>query len=303
MKTILKITAFLLIFAVSFYSCTEKIKVEPETFPQNISFAEYSLKGTSNQWTNLNYDGKVVIIGSNQDLEKYIINSGGSLPAIDFSTNSLLLASGKANSGGVHDVTLNGLQKLSANGYELDIELSLSTTTFKPEWVIALTTNKLNAGSNVVLQTTSKPCNDCEEDEEDIDDEEDDGENEKSPLLDSVTYLLCNSDSYAQQNLASLQEYIKYTAINQTLQIEQGLIINCCSDSISVQVLSEENNIVVNVYDYGNQCNCPCSGLVNYDITNLQEKVTYFFTFKRNNFVRYTTSITFATDLNQTINL
>ena len=133
------------------------------------------------------------------------------------------------------------------------------------------------------------------------------GEKENTePFLDNVTYSLCNN--VQQNSLVALQDGIlqngiKYTTLNnQTLQIEQWLVINCCCERISVEMLSNENDIVIDVCDYGNQCNCPCQGNVSYNVSGLQKGTTYSFTFKRNDDVRYTTSITFTDGLNQTIN-
>ena len=118
--------------------------------------------------------------------------------------------------------------------------------------------------------------------------------------LDSVAYSLCSS----QGDLLSLREYVKLSAVdNQTLRIEQDLTINCCCDSMRVNILPNDLNIVVDVADYGNGCNCPCQGFASYDVVGLVENTTYLFTFKRNNYERHTVSITFTTDVNQTINL
>jgi len=124
------------------------------------------------------------------------------------------------------------------------------------------------------------------------------------PLLDKVAYSLCENQNELRslQESGPLQEYITYTTIDsRTLRIKQGLIINCCCDSISVKMSSNNNEIIVDVYDYGNTCNCICSGLVNYDIADLQEKTTYSFIFKRNNNIHYTASIKFMNGLDQTI--
>ena len=119
-------------------------------------------------------------------------------------------------------------------------------------------------------------------------------------FINRVTYQLCDK----QEDLTSLKEYIRLTAVdNQTLRIEQNLIINCCSDSISARLLQNDLNIIVDISNYGIQCNCMCPGFVNYDIVGLMENKTYLFTFKRNNYERYTESIIFTADLNQTIEL
>jgi len=122
--------------------------------------------------------------------------------------------------------------------------------------------------------------------------------------LDKVAYSTCENQNELRsvQESDPLQEYISYKTIDShTLRIKQGLVINCCCDSISVKISSNNNEIIVDVYDYGNTCNCICSGLVNYDITGLQEKTTYSFIFKQNNNIHYTSNIEFASGLDQTI--
>ena len=97
--------------------------------------------------------------------------------------------------------------------------------------------------------------------------------------------------------------YIRFSAIDsKTLQVEQGLELNCCIDSATVNVLSDKNNISINVQefpDYG-PCNCSCPMKVSYNITGLQENFIYSFIFKIGNFEYYTTCIIFTPDLNQT---
>ncbi|MDR1740173.1 MAG: hypothetical protein LBR45_05395 [Bacteroidales bacterium] len=120
--------------------------------------------------------------------------------------------------------------------------------------------------------------------------------------LNNVKYSLCNTQS---KTLNTLKEnYIKFTAIDdKTLRIEQGLTINCCCDSITANLSQTEQNIVVDVYDYGNDCNCVCLGTIAYEVSCLQTNSTYTFTFKQSNNVIYTASIKFHTQLNQTISL
>jgi hypothetical protein len=128
--------------------------------------------------------------------------------------------------------------------------------------------------------------------------------NKNNPIEEewSITYLLCQEQSKAG-DIVPLQEYIKYLAIDkQTLQFEQGLIINCCCDSINAtKLFEEEGGFIIDVCDYGNSCNCLCLGQAKYNIGDLHEGNTYLFTFKRNSEVRYVAKITFATDLDQTI--
>jgi len=121
---------------------------EEPTYPIEIPFTEYSLKGTSCQWTNLAYDNTVIIIDSDEKMNQYITGSG--YPEIDFETQTLLLASGKTEKG-ISEITVNNLQQLSANEYELDMELLLNNETIAEEWAIALIIEKVSEESTVEL--------------------------------------------------------------------------------------------------------------------------------------------------------
>jgi len=150
----LKFTAFLLLLTGIASSCNPECPPDcPDEYPQNISFTEYSLNETSCQWQNLPYDEKVVIINSNEELEKYISCTEGGYPVIDFSKHSLLLASGKTDYG-ICEITAKSLQQLSPDKYELHIEITLSDTTDIKEWAMALIVKKLNKKDKVKLNIT-----------------------------------------------------------------------------------------------------------------------------------------------------
>jgi hypothetical protein len=121
-------------------------------------------------------------------------------------------------------------------------------------------------------------------------------------IIKEVIYSLCDIQ---KNTVSSLQEnYIKFTAVdNKTLQIEHGLTINCCCDSITIKSSQEQEDIVINVSDYGSECNCPCLGTVTYDVSDLQINTIYTFTFKRWEDTFYTTEITFNTELNKIVKL
>jgi hypothetical protein len=135
----------------------EKKPVEPPEpeYPINISFTEYSLLETSCQWTNINYDEKVIIINSDEELENHIACTGGSYPEIDFSKNSLLLARGAT--GGIAELTVKNLQKLSKNEYELNIEILLDGTDILQYWIVALIVEKVSEESHIELNVTEYP--------------------------------------------------------------------------------------------------------------------------------------------------
>jgi hypothetical protein len=144
-RKILIITAILLILEGGFSSCKDKNE------PVEIPFTEYYLTGTQCQWTNIDYNSKVIIINSSADLEKYMSCTEGTYPEIDFSKQTLLLASGDAGKV-IHTITKK-LQKLSKNKYKLYIEIipSDAPVALPTKWEVGLIIDKLNKESNVEL--------------------------------------------------------------------------------------------------------------------------------------------------------
>ena len=159
MKKILKkplwltvITTLCLVVASLFsaYSCNKTENTLPN-YPVKIPFTEYSLAGTFCQWTNLNYDDKIIVINSNKKLASYINCLEGNYPEIDFSKHTLLLASGTTPNGIVE--ISNRLLQLSANEYKLDIKILLNEAEVIGKWITVLIVNKLNEESDIELVT------------------------------------------------------------------------------------------------------------------------------------------------------
>jgi len=137
------------------FGCKKDDPVTPSpTYPIEVSFMEYSLEGTSCQWTNLAYDNTVIVINSDEKMNRYVTGSG--YLEIDFETQTLLLASGKAEKG-ISEITVNNLQQLSANEYELDMELLLNEETIAEEWTVALVLEKVSEESAVELIVVEYP--------------------------------------------------------------------------------------------------------------------------------------------------
>jgi len=128
---------------------------EPE-YPINIPFTEYELAETC-QWTNLAYDDTVIIINSEEELQQYVACTGNGYPEIDFVKHTLLLASGRTNSG-ISEITVKDLQQLAANEYELNIELNSNylLVLVVEEWSVALIVDKLIEKSVVELQVITQ---------------------------------------------------------------------------------------------------------------------------------------------------
>jgi len=120
--------------------------------------------------------------------------------------------------------------------------------------------------------------------------------NETHFSLNDMIFSLIENEKVSKEN-----QYISFTAVDSTtLHIEQGLTTSICLENVAVEILSEKNNIIVDFIANDGGCNGISPARLNYNISGFQVNSAYSFTFKRNNnFVLYTTSITFSTDLNQ----
>jgi len=148
-KKILIITTTLLILAGGFSSCKDKNELV------EIPFTEYSLIGTQCQWTNLDYNGKVIIINSSAELEKYIDCVEGIYPEIDFSKWTLLLAHGMEN----HLVypKYKSLQQHSTQSYVMKVNLEPAFATVITYWQVPIIVNKIADDVVIELIVTKNP--------------------------------------------------------------------------------------------------------------------------------------------------
>jgi len=126
---------------------------EPD-YPIEIPFEECSLAETC-QWTNLAYNNTVIVINSGVELRQYVACTGSGYPEIDFETQTLLLASGKAEKG-ISEIIVNSLQQLSANEYELNVEIDVFDNTNASTWSTVLIAEKVSEESHVELNVTCK---------------------------------------------------------------------------------------------------------------------------------------------------
>jgi hypothetical protein len=157
MKKILKIAVIMLILAGGSFSCGEENDVqqndivgawEDENELGEIPFTEYSLSETSCIWTNLALN-KIIIVNSDTKLEKYIICTGENYPAIDFSKNTLLLASGGTSYG--VEKTQSTLVKNSTEKYTLKVVVHLNDAPVIERWRISILSPKISSKSTIDL--------------------------------------------------------------------------------------------------------------------------------------------------------
>jgi hypothetical protein len=120
-----------------------------ESRMEEIPFTEY-LIGESCRWINLKFDEKILVISSKVEMEKYISRTGGDFSEIDFSKQSLLLASGKTTNG-IAAISKKLLK--SENMYTLEIKVELNDATVIGQWVVAIVTDKLDTEINAEIKT------------------------------------------------------------------------------------------------------------------------------------------------------
>jgi hypothetical protein len=126
---------------------------ENPEYPIEILFTEYSLT-KSCQWTKLTYNNTVVIINSDEELKQYVACTDNNYPKIDFSKHTLLVANGKTDHR-IFEITITGLQQLSENEYELNIEIALDMAAIVKEWKVAFIVEKVSEESKVNVITTA----------------------------------------------------------------------------------------------------------------------------------------------------
>ena len=174
MKTSYLYLFSLLILSFCCFSCEKPVDKDEETIEENypieIAFTEYRFGETMCGWIveKFNYNDEVIVINSREELENYILCTHAGMypdmvekdtfPAIDFSTHTLLLASGSAGYA-ISSIAKN-LQQVSAGKFQLDVAIELNDTPIYERWIIALLTGKLGEESIVELNVAL-----CDEEE------------------------------------------------------------------------------------------------------------------------------------------
>jgi len=125
---------------------------EPE-YPINIPFMEYSLD-ESCHWTNLAYNDKVIIINSEEDLNRYVACMDDDYTEIDFSKYTMLLPHGYHTSG--VNPNNNSLQQLSEQNYEMRVDLFPTYLTAVTYWQAPIIVDKLDEGCVIELLIVDK---------------------------------------------------------------------------------------------------------------------------------------------------
>jgi len=124
--------------------------VKKPVYPMDVPFTEYSLPKTC-QWKNLNYDNSVIIINNDKEFQQHITSIDGIYPEIDFTTHTLLVASGKTDNS-ISEISIINLLHLSEKEYELSVEINLKMVEVVKEWKVAILVEKVSEESKVSLK-------------------------------------------------------------------------------------------------------------------------------------------------------
>lgn len=116
----------------------------------DIPFEEYSLNEVSFKadFYDAIQDGEVIILNSDEDMTNYFEEG---YPPVDFSGQTLLLASGRTSTA-VHSSIIGAFQKVSTNKYLLSIELGMTVATVPDVWIIGLVSDKLSENAEIELK-------------------------------------------------------------------------------------------------------------------------------------------------------
>ncbi|MDR0762901.1 MAG: hypothetical protein LBF01_00190 [Bacteroidales bacterium] len=118
-------------------------------------------------------------------------------------------------------------------------------------------------------------------------------EKEKVSLADVLDFSYSSCDG-----TSSFEQYIKYRFIDDsTIGFEHRQLVNCGMDSCNIKIENKENNISIQILDYGNDANCICPVIIRYKVTHLKKGNTYMFVFKQHDQTVHECSITFNENL------
>lgn len=87
----------------------------------------------------------------------------------------------------------------------------------------------------------------------------------------------------------SYKTFINYKTSGTVLSFEQRLLLNCCFENIKTEFALQNNNVYINIVSGGNECNCICPVLINYDVPDLivGEKYEIIILLNKNEYSRF----------------
>ena len=118
---------------------------------EEVSYTEYSLSGTSCEWSFTKEDSDIIVVNSREELEKYIVCDGEcTAPSVDFEKHSLVIAHGGCTNG-IHQIGVSKFVKFADEKYGLYIDIVMGWTDAPELWTKAIITDKLSGQNSVEL--------------------------------------------------------------------------------------------------------------------------------------------------------
>ena len=128
------------VFEFLTYKMPQEIEIDSFKNVQYIPITDYVLNSDC-QWTNLAYDNKEIIpINSKSEMEKFCSCSEGTFADIDFSNNTLLIASGATKIYGFGKISKRFVKV--EDKYVFDVGIFYNNTLPATKWVIAVVIDK-----------------------------------------------------------------------------------------------------------------------------------------------------------------
>jgi len=120
-------------------------------YPIEIPIENYSLAGTSCQWTNLPlYGNYVFTINSDEEIEQYVVCTEENYPEIDFSVYTLLLAVGWSPHAFATLISREYMQ-ISRNEYTLNLKIHSGYMLMPSPWRFAFLVPKVFDEEIIIL--------------------------------------------------------------------------------------------------------------------------------------------------------
>lgn len=118
---------------------------------ESVPYMEYSLSGTSCKWQLPALDNNIIIINSNEELQRYIVSdSGESFPSVDFERYTMIIAHGYSPNG-IYEKRIENFYKISNSDLQLDIVIYRDMTDVVEPWNFAILVDKWDRLYNIDL--------------------------------------------------------------------------------------------------------------------------------------------------------
>lgn len=112
------------------------------TEPIDVPYMEYTLSGTPCEWSFAVDDNNLIVVNSDEELERYIESeSAANFPFVDFTRYTMIIAQGGTPQG-IYDTMVESFRKYSDTEYTLNIIVATTMTDAPELWTKALLVDK-----------------------------------------------------------------------------------------------------------------------------------------------------------------